>query len=288
MFHFIDIENLCGSGAPTEGEIFSCIKAYAKATSLHPNDRIFVASAHKSEKAVKAALSRAGLLRAQQLVRPGENGADRALVEAMEKTILGQEHLRSSKFQVVLGSGDHAFAEPLFRINHKFVCQTLVVALKEGSLSGELWANYRTRFLTDFGFEGSTKSKSVQNSQMTSWDWFNSMPNGSQSFGEGVSDLGNRLGSEIRGKLRAIRPEKREMVIKVETLDWKGTKRIRVFASAKSQIATKNGQIHPLDPESDAWKSLSVLKAGQQTEWLSKYGRVVIVKVIEVTEIAVE
>ncbi|MFC0865723.1 hypothetical protein ACFHYQ_25835 [Sphaerimonospora cavernae] len=99
--HLLDIENLTRSTRPTTSEVVALMGHYRTIVPIGSMDQFIVAVNHNALVSVGTAFHSA-----QLLARSGPDGADQALVEAAYGDQLNQRF-----DHVVIGSGDHYFAE---------------------------------------------------------------------------------------------------------------------------------------------------------------------------------
>lgn len=126
--HLLDIENLTSSPLPTTSEVVALMGHYRTIVPIGPRDQFIVAVNHSALVSVGTAFQSA-----QLLARSGPDGADQALVEAAYGDQLNQRF-----DHVVIGSGDHYFAELAGWLAGSGVRVT-VVSRRE-SLSWQLYA----------------------------------------------------------------------------------------------------------------------------------------------------
>jgi hypothetical protein len=95
----VDIENLAGTGLPTEWEVAGVHQEYANRVGIGPLDQVVIGCNHK-------ALSAAGhgWPGARYLIRSGPDGADIALLAVIEG-----ENVAARFTRVVIASGDGGF-----------------------------------------------------------------------------------------------------------------------------------------------------------------------------------
>lgn len=99
--HLIDIENLCGGTTAGDAAVAEAVDRYRKTIRVAEDDHIIVGSGPTFLVAAKLAWPAA-----QVVLGRGIDGADRALLHAAEPSFVVDHYDR-----VVIGSGDHAFAE---------------------------------------------------------------------------------------------------------------------------------------------------------------------------------
>jgi hypothetical protein len=101
-YHLIDIENLCGGTAGTgDDDVARAVDRYKRTIAVADDDLVVIGSGPTLAPAAKAAWPSARLV-----VGRGVDGADQALLDADEPRFLADRFDR-----VVVGSGDHAFAD---------------------------------------------------------------------------------------------------------------------------------------------------------------------------------
>jgi hypothetical protein len=125
--HLIDADNLAGSGYPTVAEVREVHDAYRAAVAPGPLDHTIIACSHMA--GVSVGLEWSG---AQLLWRSGPDGADLALLDAVEH--IGDVSRRFAG--VVLGSGDGIFSPVIGSIRGTGMPVTVVWG--RGSLSRHL------------------------------------------------------------------------------------------------------------------------------------------------------
>jgi hypothetical protein len=111
--HVVDIENLLGCARPTLAEVGACYQAYRP---LIAHDLVVVACNHGAFSSVAWAWPGARLL-----VRSGEDGADKALLD-----VLTSERVEQRFAAVAVASGDGIFAEAIGRLGGLDVSVTVV------------------------------------------------------------------------------------------------------------------------------------------------------------------
>jgi hypothetical protein len=116
--HLVDIENLAGAGLPSLNEVAAVRCRYAECLTFGfgAMDQVEVASSHLT--LVNAAL---GWPHAHYRIRSGPDGADLALLD-----VLWHENIAGRFAHVVIGSGDHLFAEEAARLAAEGVWVTVV------------------------------------------------------------------------------------------------------------------------------------------------------------------
>lgn len=120
--HLVDIENLaCGPTAPCT-TMSVVVAEYASMSGVEPLDQIIVAS---SDFASPASWFAAWPKAPRFLVGSGKDGADLELLR-----VIAQEKLSQRFDEIVLGSGDGIFAEPVARLQSEG-CSVMVVSRPE-------------------------------------------------------------------------------------------------------------------------------------------------------------
>jgi hypothetical protein len=114
--HLIDIENLAGDSLPSLHQVRKVQGRYTECLTIDAMDQIEVASSHLT--LVNAAL---GWPHAHYRVRSGPDGADLALLD-----ILQQENIARRFTHVVIGSGDHLFADDAAHLAAQGIWVTVV------------------------------------------------------------------------------------------------------------------------------------------------------------------
>ncbi|MEO0023866.1 MAG: hypothetical protein RL196_307 [Actinomycetota bacterium] len=102
--HFIDVENMAGSGLLTVEGVASLCKSYVSQAHAKPSDLFFVAAGPQNATAVREGW-KAGQTFYQ--FRKGKDGADLALVNFYQSI----EHVEAFK-EIFVASGDHSL-EPI-------------------------------------------------------------------------------------------------------------------------------------------------------------------------------
>jgi hypothetical protein len=115
--HFLDVENLVGSPVPQASDVDATRWAYEQAVAIGPRDLVVVATSHVAAVPVWYSWPDA-----RRLVRSGANGADLALLHAIET-----EDVPGRFTRVVIGSGDGIFAEACARLQ-AVGCELTVVS----------------------------------------------------------------------------------------------------------------------------------------------------------------
>lgn len=100
--HLIDIENELGTGEVRAADISRFRTFYLEANQV-PNNAHIVVATSSSQSLLEAAVGWPG---ARTVWLPGEDGADRALLE-----VAYEENVEKRYDKVVIASGDHIFAE---------------------------------------------------------------------------------------------------------------------------------------------------------------------------------
>ncbi|HTX26947.1 MAG TPA: hypothetical protein VME19_08030 [Streptosporangiaceae bacterium] len=119
--HLIDVENLLGTAVPDPVEV-RCLRArYLVLAGVGGLDQVVIASSH-------LALKNTGdwWPRARYLVRSGPDGADRELLDVMDR-----EHVAERFCRVTIASGDGAFARGAADLVTAG-CQVIVVSRRAG------------------------------------------------------------------------------------------------------------------------------------------------------------
>src|SRR5580700_8543963 len=124
--HLVDIENLAGESLPSLGQVREALGLYAGCLGFGGMDQVEVASSHLT--LLNAAL---GWPYAHYRTRSGPDGADLALLD-----VLRHEDVAGRFTHVVIGSGDHLFAEEAARLAGQGVWVTVVS--RQHSLSRRL------------------------------------------------------------------------------------------------------------------------------------------------------
>jgi hypothetical protein len=115
--HFLDVENLVGAPLPLAVDVEATRRAYEQAVPIGPRDLVVVATSHVAALPVWRSWPDA-----RRLLRSGPDGADLALLQAIENEDVGRRFNR-----VVVGSGDGIFAEPCARLQAEG-CKLTVVS----------------------------------------------------------------------------------------------------------------------------------------------------------------
>lgn len=125
--HLVDIENLAGDPRPSLSLVRQVRGLYADCLTFGAMDQVEVAaSSHRTLE--NAAF---GWPRVHYRAWYGPDGADLALLD-----VLQHEDVAGRFTHVVIGSGDHLFAEEAARLADQQVCVTVVS--RRGSLSSQL------------------------------------------------------------------------------------------------------------------------------------------------------
>jgi hypothetical protein len=137
--HLVDIENLVGGSHVAETLVHSVSEHYARVAGVAADDLVIAACSHETFPYVAWAWEG----HPRMLVRSGEDGADLALLTALEEERLVERFTR-----VVVGSGDGIFAEPLSLVQHRGIAVTVVG--RRRSMSSRLRLAVRDlRYLSD-------------------------------------------------------------------------------------------------------------------------------------------
>jgi hypothetical protein len=99
--HLIDLENLCGSGLPTEQVIATVWTTYRYGVPTSPDDHYIVGASHLCAQRAWFILPTQGV---QRRVRSGKDGAELAIL-----TELDLSYAISRYDRLVIGSGDGMF-----------------------------------------------------------------------------------------------------------------------------------------------------------------------------------
>lgn len=101
--HLIDLENMLGGSGFSAGQVVEFWSWYTmQAVGVGPGDHVAIATGSRSAATAWFALPASGIRR---LVRPGVDGADWALLDAVD---LARDAARFGR--LVIASGDHVFA----------------------------------------------------------------------------------------------------------------------------------------------------------------------------------
>ncbi len=112
--HVVDVENLLGIARPTLADVEACYEAYRP--MIGDRDLVVVACKHGAFAAVAW-----GWPGARRLVRSGDNGADRALLD-----VLTRERVEERFELVAVASGDGIFTDTVARLGGLGVSVTVV------------------------------------------------------------------------------------------------------------------------------------------------------------------
>lgn len=137
--HLVDVENLVGSGSPTNHDVARCVTAYRRLRVLRDDDLIVVAC--NPAIGVSVGLSWRS---ARLLVRRGTSGADLALVD-----VALRERVDSRFDQVVVASGDGLFVDAVGYLQRRGVSVTVVAPLESLSRRLRMAANRVVPFHLD-------------------------------------------------------------------------------------------------------------------------------------------
>jgi hypothetical protein len=99
--HLIDLENLCGSGLPTDEVIATVWKTYRYGVPTSPDDQYIVGTSHLCAQRAWFILPAQGV---QRRVRSGTDGAELAILADLDLT-----HAIDRFDRLVIGSGDGMF-----------------------------------------------------------------------------------------------------------------------------------------------------------------------------------
>ncbi|MBW3663378.1 MAG: NYN domain-containing protein [Actinobacteria bacterium] len=135
----VDVENLVGSGSPTNHDVARCVTAYRRLRILRHGDHIVVAC--NPSIGVSVGLSWRS---ARLLVRRGTSGADLALAE-----VALRERVDSRFGHVVVASGDGLFVDAVGFLQRRGVTVTVVAPLESLSRRLRMAANRVVPFHLD-------------------------------------------------------------------------------------------------------------------------------------------
>ena len=127
VVHFIDIENLCGTGDVRINAARNAMLKYHEAVDIAAGDHVIIGASHHNAVAAWNAWPSARLL----TPRSGPDGADRSLREAMHT-----ERIAERFTDIYLGSGDGGFAEDLAYLAD--AGSTTNAVARTGHMSGRL------------------------------------------------------------------------------------------------------------------------------------------------------
>jgi hypothetical protein len=135
-YHLIDIENLCGGTASAgDDDVARAVARYQRTITVADDDLVVIGSGPTLAPAAKAAWPSARLV-----VGKGIDGADRALLAADDPRFLADRFDR-----VVVGSGDHAFAELVIDLRARGTAVCVVTRDRtSGSAALRRWAQCRS------------------------------------------------------------------------------------------------------------------------------------------------
>lgn len=122
--HLVDVENLVGHARLSRAEVAACSAAYQDLGVVGPSDLVIV-GCHPGER-LAVGLGWDGPHRI--VVRPGTDGADRALLE-----VLVNEQVDRRFSDLVIASGDGAFAEPVRRLRGRGLRVTVVAPIRSAA-----------------------------------------------------------------------------------------------------------------------------------------------------------
>jgi hypothetical protein len=120
--HFLDIENLCGTGQPTLEEMELARKIYEEEVGIQEEDLVVVAAGTQNKRLVRNVWPIA-----THIFRAGQNGADIAIAQF----ICESKSLATRFGRAFLGSGDGGFA-PYAKYLIDLGLDTVVVARERG------------------------------------------------------------------------------------------------------------------------------------------------------------
>lgn len=109
--HLVDVENLVGSGRPTETEVAATLDGYRALIPLGAEDHVVLAASRSTAASAGWAWPGA-LVRASS----GPDGADLALLEDADPDFVSRRFQR-----VVIASGDHLFTELATKLHERGV-----------------------------------------------------------------------------------------------------------------------------------------------------------------------
>lgn len=124
-FYFIDIENMIGSSMFTHEDVLQFRSDFEKKFHVNECDLVILGTSGKNNY-LNAAMGWRG---ARQVFKHGHNGADEALIAAMEEQPLDNVH------KVILASGDGIFADTVKAVSQSVPVE---VVYRRGSLSKRL------------------------------------------------------------------------------------------------------------------------------------------------------
>ena len=111
----IDIENYCGKPVLTEQDVAAAREGIAKEFGLTPSDLVVIGTSHTSN-LMSAGFAWRG---ARQVIMHGHNGADEALLKAVE------DYKIDSFAEVYVMSGDGIFANLVTRLSNSGIAVTV-------------------------------------------------------------------------------------------------------------------------------------------------------------------
>ena len=127
--HLVDVENLVGGGRLTSADVAACFDAYVGLGLVGPDDHVIVGCSPMVQ--LEVGLGWGGPHR--RVVGHGPDGADLALLD-----VVRTEALDARFTEVVVASGDHAFADAVARLRADGVAVTVVS--RPDALSWRLYA----------------------------------------------------------------------------------------------------------------------------------------------------
>ncbi len=257
--HFVDIENMCGTGAPAPLDVSRCLDAYQAIAPVKSGDEVYLASAHKSKKLLVQQLDRFKGVSVHVLSRSGQDGADLALLERMSSLLEAQRKPGAMMVRVILGSGDHIFVQVLEELRATGKAKIGIVALDPRHTNTDLLVQNDTKFLTHSGFRGPGVDP-------TSAAHFESLQRkrtleNAREWAEFVNEV-------------LYEPDPRDfMAYTVRTRDFHGVERTRTFIADGLPVGAKTGTLYAISLESPAWRSITRAKIGDRFSWIGASGR---------------
>ena len=125
--HLVDIENLLGDARPNDFRMRAAWEQYRDLLDLSEPNQVIIACNHGAACVVGCCIGSVGRL----LVRSGENGADKALID-----VLVNEGVERRFSHLVIASGDGIFTERVAELTSAGVFVTVVA--RRNSLSKQL------------------------------------------------------------------------------------------------------------------------------------------------------
>lgn len=137
--HLIDLENLCGSGLPSESLIARVWRTYRYGVQTSPQDHYIVGSSHGFASLAWFILPTQGI---QRVVRSGKDGGELAILAEVDLA-----HAATRFDRIVIASGDGMFTEAATtaRAHGLHVHQVSGIGKRSGALAAAAHTHSRLR-----------------------------------------------------------------------------------------------------------------------------------------------